>query len=627
MMPPVTIHFLLSRGRELLWRMKEAETRADSVHFCTDNQNVCLSSQGLDPVAVVPAAPRMPRRLQATLASLGVFLVSCLVALFIVVLQHPRPALETSAYFQEFLGDNHTGQFLKEPDYPYHSVRVAEFQEAVQLFKGHMENASTWSVGIQLLTCRVDNVSSQIQMLGSDLESASADIQMLKGLLKDASTLSFQTQLLKSSLEETTSKIQKLQGDLEEANGSNSQIQSFFKSSLENTSIELLVLNRGLENAIMEIQVLKAGLETANAEVRSANSSLKNVNAQIHVLRGNLDSVSDLRAHHQVLRSSLENTTAEMQRLKGSLQNANALNSQTQTFIRGSLDNTSAQIQVLRSHLERAGGEIHLLKRDLENVTAQTQTASSHLEQTDAEMRVLKTELESAIALSSKIQVLNGLLRNASQEIQTLKQGMKDATALQSQTQMLERRLQEARTEIQTLKKDLGNTKTLTTTIQEQQRSLESFRTALASQEQRQRTQNQLLLLFLQGGKFYSGNMYYFSSAKKTWQEAEQFCVSHGAHLASVTSEEEQAFLTQFTGSVYYWIGLTDRGTEDDWRWTDGTAFNRARSRAFWAENQPDNWQHGIDRSEDCVQMQRKWNDISCSTLSPWICKKPVSQL
>uniref|UniRef100_A0AAA9RVQ7 C-type lectin domain family 4 member F n=1 Tax=Bos taurus TaxID=9913 RepID=A0AAA9RVQ7_BOVIN len=591
--------------------MKEAETRADQVHFCTENQNVSLSSQGLDPVAVVPAAPRMPRRLQATLASLGVFLVSCLVVLFIV----------------EFLGDNHTGQFLKERDYPYHSVRVAEFQEAVQLFKGHMENSSTWSVEIQLLTCRVDNVSSQIQMLGGDLESASADIQMLKGLLKDASALSFQTQLLRSSLEETTSKIQKLQGDLEEANGSNSQIQGSFKSSLENTSIELLVLSRGLENANTEIQVLKAGLETANAEVRLANSSLKNVNAQIHVLRGDLDSVSDLRAHHQVLRSSLESTTAEMQRLKGSLQNANALNSQTQTFVRGSLDNTSAQIQVLRSHLERAGGEIHLLKRDLENVTAQTQTASSHLEQTDAEMRVLKTELESAIALSSKIQVLNGLLRNASQEIQTLKQGMKDAAALQSQTQMLERSLQEARTEIQTLRKDLGNTKTLRTTIQEQQRSLESFRTALASQEQLQRNHNQLFQLFLQGWKFYSGSLYYFSSAKKTWQEAEQFCVSHGAHLASVTSEEEKTFLIQFTSSVYHWIGLTDHGTEGHWRWTDGTAFDRARSRAFWAENQPDNWQHGIGQSEDCVQMQQKWNDISCSTLCRWICKKPMVQL
>nr|XP_020728574.1 C-type lectin domain family 4 member F [Odocoileus virginianus texanus] len=608
--------------------MKEAEMRVDQVHFCTDNPSVSLSSQGLDPVAVVSAAPKMPRRLKATLASLGVFMVFCLVTLFVVALQHPRPALETPAYFQELLGDNHTGQFLKEPDYPYHSVRVVDLREAVRLFKGHVENASTWSVEIQLLTCRVDNVSSQIQMLGGDLESASADIQMLKGLLKDASTLSFQTQLLKSSLEETTSEIQKLQGDLEEANASNSQIQSFFKSSLENTSIELHVLSRGLENANTEIQVLKAGLETANAEVRLANSSLKNVNAQIHVLRGNLDSVSDLRAHHQVLRSSLESTTAEMQRLKGSLQDANALNSQTQTFIRGSLDNTSAQIQVLRSHLERAGGEIHLLKTDLENVTAQTQTANSLLEQTDAEMRVLKTELKSAVALGSKIQVLNGLLRNASQEIQTLKQGMKDAAALHSQTQMLERNLQEARTEIKTLREDLGNTKTLTTTIQEQQRSLEGFRTALASQEQQlQRTRNQLLHLITKDWKSYNGNLYYFSSAKKTWQEAEQFCVSHGAHLASVTSEEEQAFLIQFTGSVYYWIGLTDRGTEGRWRWTDDTPFDHAGSRAFWDQNQPDNWPHGIERSEDCVQVQRKWNDISCSALCNWICKTSVGQL
>lgn len=51
---------------------------------------------------------------------------------------------------------------------------------------------------------------------------------------------------------------------------------------------------------------------------------------------------------------------------------------------------------------------------------------------------------------------------------------------------------------------------------------------------------DQLLQLILQGWKSYSGSLYYFSLAKKTWEEAEQFCVSQGAHLASVTSEEEQ---------------------------------------------------------------------------------------
>ncbi|XP_073647845.1 C-type lectin domain family 4 member F isoform X4 [Tursiops truncatus] len=509
-----------------------------------------FSPAGLDPGAVAPAAPKMPRRLQAILAFLAATVVSSLVALFVVALQHRRPALETYASLQEFPEHNSTGQFLKAHDYPYHFGREAELQEAIQMFKGHVENSSTWSVEIQMLTYRVDNVSSQIQMLGGHLENASVDLQMVKDILKDASTLSFQTQMLRSSLEGTTSEMQKLKGDLEDTQASHSQIQSFLRSGLENTSTELHMLSRGLENANTEIQVLKAGLETADAQVRLANSSLKNVNAQIHVLRGDLDSVNDLRAQQKVLRSSLEGATAEMQKLKGSLQNTNALNSQTQTFIKGSLGNTSAEIQVLRGHLERAGDEIRLLKGDLETVTAQTQTVNGRLEQTDAQMRVLKTELESAIALSSKIQVLDGLLRNASREIQTLKQGMKDAAALNSKTQMLERNLQEARAEVHRLKEDLENTKAMTTKIQEEQGSLETLRAASASQEQLQRTQNQLLQLILQGWKSYSGSLYYFSFAKKTWQEAEQFCVSQGAHLASVTSEEEQVLGQESAGQL-----------------------------------------------------------------------------
>ncbi|XP_053519370.1 C-type lectin domain family 4 member F isoform X1 [Artibeus jamaicensis] len=602
--------------------MKEAEMKDNKVHFCTDNQTVALYNQGLDSSAVAPAASKKRRLVQATVAFLVMTIITSLMALFFVVLQKPRPVLASSAHYQEFPRDNTTEQAPGEPDDPHHTGRVAELQETIQMFKDHVENSSAWSVDIQMLMCRVDNVSSQIQVLSGHLRNTSADVQSVKGALEDASILSFQTQMLNSSLEAASAEIQRQKRDLEKANALNSQTQRFLKTGLENTSSELHMLSRGLENTNTEIQALKAGLKMANTQAQLANSGLKNANAQILILRGNLDSVNDLRAQNQVLRNSLKGTNAEIQKLKGSLQTANDLNSQTQTLVQGSLDNTSAEIQLLRGHLERAGNEIHQLKRDLETATAQAQMANGRLEQTNAQIQGLKTELENTSALNANVEVLNNHLKNDSREIQILKQEMKDAAALKSKTQMLERKLQEANAEIQRLKHDVDNTKTLATKAQEVQSSLETLRSAFASQEQRQ---NEVLQLITQGWKMYGRNLYYFSSDKKTWQEAEQYCVSQGAHLASVTSAEEQAYLIQFTSTSYHWIGLNDRNSEGTWRWTDGSTFSSSGSRQFWSKNQPDNW-HNNGGDEDCVQIQQKWNDVSCNARYPWVCKKPFSQ-
>lgn len=87
------------------------------------------------------------------------------------------------------------------PPDPHHSDWVARLQETIQMFKSHEENSSTWGTEIQMLSCRVDSVSSQIQVLRGHLENASADIQRVKDVLEDASTLSFQTQMLRSSVE------------------------------------------------------------------------------------------------------------------------------------------------------------------------------------------------------------------------------------------------------------------------------------------------------------------------------------------------------------------------------------------------------------------------------------------
>ncbi|KAG8518746.1 C-type lectin domain family 4 member K, partial [Galemys pyrenaicus] len=363
-----------------------------------------------------------------------------------------------------------------------------------------------------------------------------------------------------------------------------------------------------MDNISSQIQMLGGHLENTRADVQMAKNSLKDV--------------STLRMQTQVLRSSLEGANIEIQKLKGGVEKANALSSQTQSFLRSSLENTSTEIQLLRGGLERACNESHLLKRDLETVTTQTQVANSRLDQTDAQILTLKAELTDMNISNSQIQVLTGQLKNANREIQTLKQGMKDTATLSSKTETLESNLQKADAEIQRLNGSLESTKTLAAKVQETQSQLETLQASIASQMQLQRTNNQLLELILQGWTIYDDHLYYFSYIKKSWHEAEQFCVSQGAHLVSVTSVGEQAFLVKFTRTSYHWIGLSDAGTEGSWRWVDGTPFDSAKSRAFWEKNQPDNWKHKDGRTEDCVQIQQKWNDNFCDSLYHWVCKK-----
>lgn len=588
--------------------------------FCTDAQSVTLHPNGMNSMPGESRTFKIPRLLQATVVLIIAALASFLVALCIVAFQNRRQTPEVQAFQQVSQEGNSTG----EDNIQFGRVDLAELQESIQKLQGQMENYGTWNKKLQELTCRVDNVSSQTQALSSSLENASAEVQTVKGYLRDTNTLNFQTQMLKSSLEGTNIEIQKLKGDLEKANTLNAQTQLFFQSSSENTSIELHVLGRGLNNANTEIQGLKAGLEMANIQAQLANSSLANATAWIHVLKGNLDVVNVLRAQNQEFRRHMEGASADLQKVEAKLQNIIDLNSKTQNSMKNSSANTRAELQLLRGHLESTADVSRLLKRELENVSAQVHRTTSHLEQAEAQIQVLQTKLQATNALTSQMQELNGHLRTANGEIQTLKQEMKKAEAYSAKTQVLEDNMKKAQAEIKGLKKNSEEIKSLTRKIQEMQRNLAALQTSVSSQQQLQRTQNQVLQLLLQDWKGFNGNLYYFSHNKKTWQDAEKFCVSQGAHLASVTSQEEQAFLIRFTENSVYWIGLTDQGTEGRWRWTDGSSFSSAQSKQFWAVSQPDNWKDGKGGSEDCVTMQQDWNDFYCGEPYQWVCKKSV---
>ncbi|XP_076027207.1 uncharacterized protein LOC143016655 [Genypterus blacodes] len=106
----------------------------------------------------------------------------------------------------------------------------------------------------------------------------------------------------------------------------------------------------------------------------------------------------------------------------------------------------------------------------------------------------------------------------------------------------------------------------------------------------------------------------YMKSLEKTWNESRDDCVSRGAQLAVISSEDEMTFISAFFSRG--WIGLTDVETENVWKWIDGTS----PKTKHWRVGQPDNY-----ANEDCAEINEKeWNDLSCSSPNHWICNKKL---
>ncbi|XP_072487052.1 C-type lectin domain family 4 member K-like isoform X2 [Notamacropus eugenii] len=91
--------------------------------------------------------------------------------------------------------------------------------------------------------------------------------------------------------------------------------------------------------------------------------------------------------------------------------------------------------------------------------------------------------------------------------------------------------------------------------------------------------QNQILVQRIsERDNVHGGNLYYFSCGKRSWNDAEQYCMSRSSHLTSVISMEEQDFLYTKANGTYYWIGLSNQNALG-WRWTDGTPYDEAQSK------------------------------------------------
>ena len=73
-----------------------------------------------------------------------------------------------------------------------------------------------------------------------------------------------------------------------------------------------------------------------------------------------------------------------------------------------------------------------------------------------------------------------------------------------------------------------------------------------------------------------------------TWTEAKAYCEKQGAHLATITSPEEQEVVTSLLMSAstkkVYWVGgVQEHG---QWKWITDESF----SYTHWAGGEPTNW-------------------------------------
>ncbi len=100
-----------------------------------------------------------------------------------------------------------------------------------------------------------------------------------------------------------------------------------------------------------------------------------------------------------------------------------------------------------------------------------------------------------------------------------------------------------------------------------------------------------------------------FDLGETSWQAAKAYCEAQGGHLATITSQSENDYILGFLkiincGSAYF--GLSDSGTEGDWRWVTGERYLYSN----WASGEPDNGNGGENYGMFYSGYENgKWND------------------
>ncbi|MHA2031862.1 MAG: lectin-like protein [Candidatus Kariarchaeaceae archaeon] len=118
----------------------------------------------------------------------------------------------------------------------------------------------------------------------------------------------------------------------------------------------------------------------------------------------------------------------------------------------------------------------------------------------------------------------------------------------------------------------------------------------------------------------FNGHRYELIQEWRTWSDAKIDCESRGGYLVTITSQEENDFITNLIGSNNIWIGFTDEVTEGDWQWVTGEQVTYTN----WGGGNPDDW----DVGEDYAEMGSSeywpgihWNDCPTGMGNYYVCE------
>ena len=108
-------------------------------------------------------------------------------------------------------------------------------------------------------------------------------------------------------------------------------------------------------------------------------------------------------------------------------------------------------------------------------------------------------------------------------------------------------------------------------------------------------------------------------NSDKTWSDAKDYCISRGARLLEVRTQEQYNMAVRLRNELgfHVWIGATDIQSEGTWIWeSDGQLVNL---NLYWLSNRP-----GSTNNYDCLALSNiGFYDFLCSVPQRSVCEFP----